>query len=288
MKESTTGSDIGKQRFIGVLGGFIANNLCAFSIMYYPINNTSCETGTFFVYFITIVCLGISGCFLFKKTTGVDKDKDDKKTPTSTTDELLVILKNYDNLFFLACLMAGGMMHAFLFNFDYLYLKDLKAIPLIYGMDGFFLATTGGSVYYFSEQIISRVGGNMNAMCLSCFVWCFRYICISLMKNPYVFLAIEVSHGLSYSLFTIASLRHVGDISDPGTLATMCGVRNALYFQLSTVLANFVGGQLYNRFGGAVLFRMTSFACAAWGGVMICYILIRGNNGYTRLSRIQH
>ena len=144
--ESTTGSDIGKQRYIGAIGTLIIDNCNGFIIMFYPKSNTSCETGIIVVYFLITVGLGVSSYFLFK---GITMERRDEMTATGT-NVLISVLRNFDNIFFLACVLVGGMMHAFYFSFCFLYLKDLKALPLIYGMSGTAMASVGGIVYFFS------------------------------------------------------------------------------------------------------------------------------------------
>ena len=146
--ESTTDSDIGKQQYIGVIGTITTSNLIGIIIMYYPKSNTSCETGIIFVHFAILIGLGISSYFLFK---GINMDGGDEKECTSTS-ALIGMLRSYDHHFFFACLLFVGIIQSFFFNYTYLYLKELKAIPLIYGMHGNMIAVTGGIVYYFFRR----------------------------------------------------------------------------------------------------------------------------------------
>ncbi len=59
-------------------------------------------------------------------------------------------------------------------------------------------------LFIFSVKVLHLLGGEMNGMAVSAFFWSVRYISMAYIINPYLVLLIDVSHGLSHSLFRVS------------------------------------------------------------------------------------
>ena len=261
----------GQQKYVGIFGVAFGGMAFSISVNYYPITNTSCESGIFLVYLPLVVLLGFASHYLFKGATIETKERED----TDPTIILMQTLKNCDTVFFFSCVLFSGIAQNVFFNFLFLRLKELNAIPLIFGFQSCVVAISGSIVSYVSKSLIEFLGGTMNAMCCSCFVWSLRLLSVSILQNPYYIILIEVCQGLTYSLFTCSAFEHLNEICDPIILSTMCGILHGLYIELSAVIANVIGGQLYYMYGGQNLFLISSAACALWGTLMVCHIIIK-------------
>ena len=260
----------GQQRYVGIFGVAFGGMAFCISVNYYPITNTSCETGIFLVYFPLVALLGFISHYLFKGVTIETKEEDKDLTIIVTQT-----LKNCDTVFFFSCVLFGGIAQNVFFNFIFLRLKELNAIPLIFGFETCVVAISGSILYYVSKSLIEFLGGTMNAMCCSCFVWSLRFLSVSFLQNPYYIIPIEICHGFTCSLFFSSAVEHLNEISDPIILSTMCGILNGLYIELGAGIASVIGGQLYYTYGGQNLFLIASAACALWGMLMLCYIIIK-------------
>ena len=106
-------------------------------------------------------------------------------------------------------------------------------------------------------------------------LFCLVILCVSILQNPCYIILIEICHGLTYSLFMYSAFEHLNEFSDPIILPTMCGILNGLYVELSAVIANVIGEQLYYMYGGQNLFLISSASCALWGMLMLRYIIIK-------------
>ena len=87
---------------------------------------------------------------------------------------------------------------------------------------------SGCTVYNIAPWLMKKLGGPMNASCVSWFIMGFRVLSIAYLcrMNPYLFLIPELFQGLTYSLFWLSSVEHVDRTSHPSILTTMCGVLN--------------------------------------------------------------
>ena len=265
-------TNYGRQRWMLSLGLGFGTMAYSIAISYYPTNSiTSCETGVFVIYFGISAFLSIACYYLFKgfkKVSEEDQNKD-------ITSILKLTFRKFDILFFYITALFSGIIRSIYFNFIFLHLKELNAIPLLFGFQAFVIAISGSIMSYFSAKVINFLGGTVNAMCATLFVWSLRFLCVSFITNPYHIFPIEIFHGLTSSLFLTSSFIYIKEISDPAILTFMTGKLNSLYRQLGTLIAYIVGGKLYHMLGARKLFLLSSAASAAWGLLFLSYVIFK-------------
>lgn len=123
-----------------------------------------------------------------------------------------------------------GMCTALMWQFLFWHVEDLASQ---YGCDmtsktktieGAIMAvqTLGGELPFFflSGYILNRIG-HVNAMSLVVLVCGVRFLLYSLIKNPWLFLPIELMNGPTFGLFYATMASYASIIAPPGTVATM-------------------------------------------------------------------
>ena len=114
----------------------------------------------------------------------------------------------------------------------------------------------------------------MRTIAFSCLCWSARLICLAYIGNPYLVLLIDVFHGFTFSLFRVASLEHIKETTDVAVFGSVCGVVNALSYSLSFLIANVVGGMLFENYGPRKLFQGAAAVSFVWSLVMCVYIAL--------------
>ena len=264
-------ANIGVQRYAGSVGTSLGSIAYSFSINYFPTGPISCYAGIFITYMIFAICTGTVSCFLFQ---GVFV-REDGEVNKNVKRILIDHLKGFDTLIFLFTVLFNGIVQALNFSFVFLYLKELHAPTLLLGFSISLNSVSAVTVYVLSAKIIRFLRGPMNAMCFSCFAWALRLLCTALLTNPFAIFAIDIFHGFTYSLFRVASLQYIKETTNEEIVTTMCGIVNSLYLCFSFLIANVIGGHLYEVYGAKKLFFGTSLVCVLWVVITVVYILVK-------------
>ena len=274
-------SSIGVQRIMAALGSSVGAIIYSLAITFYPHGHWSCHTGLFVTYGCITLCLAVSYFFLFRGITVATEQKKKETgggggagTGASVTSQLWVYLRNRDTIFFLATVFVNGAIPATWFSYLFLYLKHLNASTMLFGVSISFNCVSGILLYAAASHIIKFLGGPMRTIAFSCLAWAARMACLAYIVNPYWVLLIDIFHGFTFSLFRVASLEHIKETTDLAIFSSVCGVVNALSYSLSFLIANVVGGMLFENYGPRKLFLGAAAVCVVWTVVMVIYISI--------------
>ena len=267
VKLSPKRTNIGWQRYAGSVGASLGSIAYSLSINYFPTGRISCFAGIFIAYMIFAICTAIVSYFLFQ---GIFVRKEGE---VNANVKIILIdhLKGFDTIFFLFTVLSSGIVQALYFSFVFLYLKDLHAPTLLFGLSATLNSVSGATVYVLSGKVIRFLRGPMNAMCFSFFAWALRFLCTALLINPFAIFAISTIHGFTFSLFRVAMLQYIQETTNEKILTTMCGIADALYTCCSFLIANVIGGYLYEVYGAKILFFGTSLVCVFVGNYNCCF-----------------
>ena len=288
IKASTKPVDFGRQRLFGSVGYAVGSVVSSAGVRYFPTAGVTCYAGMFCIYLFFTLCLLVNFSYLYKGLNATSSDVPTRNTANPKVRQLLwKTLKSFDIIFFLATVLFNGLMRALVFSFTYLYLKELGAPTMLLGISMVVSQIASLIMYALAQKIIDIVGGTMKVMCLSCFSWVIRLLCLAYMKNYYLILPINALNGVSASLFVAASIIHVRNTCPPAAFTSMYGIRNSLFNGGGYIIANVVGGELYQIFGPKKLFIYACIICAVWVVIMITYIvMLKYKRNSTRVSDI--
>lgn len=85
-----------------------------------------------------------------------------------------------------------------------------------------------------------------------------RWFLYSLAQSPLAILSIQLLHGVTFALFYLASMAILDEMTPPGLKATSQGMYSAFTFGLGSLLGGLGSGFLFDQFGMAFLFRVSS------------------------------
>lgn len=165
-----------------------------------------------------------------------------EKTRVSFT-VLLDILKNKKLLFILIAVFFVSVGATAIWNFYSIYMKENGASATLVGYGLSFQGLCELPLFYFSAAIIKRIGLR-NTLLLTVFTTAVRLLLYSIVKNPHYAIAIEVLHGISWSLFWVACVEVINKWVHEDRRATGQSLLYASYFGIGAIVGNFWTGYL--------------------------------------------
>ena len=159
---------------------------------------------------------------------------------------LVPVLHNWRLITFLILAMVLSVATASMATFYAVYLNDIgasrKLIGLAFGIQGF----SELPFYLIAGAIIHRFG-TTKTLLFAFFATTVRLFLYSITSKPGLAVSIEVMHGLTWSLFMVASLEHLKKLVKPAKRATGQSLFWAAYFGAGAIMGNLWAGSLYDR-----------------------------------------
>ncbi len=154
------------------------------------------------------------------------------------------VFANKTLLFFLLAVVLISTGTTTIWNFYTIYMKENGASASLVGIGLSFQGLCELPLFYFSAKIIFRLGVQ-RAFLLTVFVTALRMLLYFLVKNPQAAIAIELLHGVSWSLFWVVCVERVNSLVREEWRATGQSLLYAAYFGAGAILGNFWTGWLY-------------------------------------------
>ncbi len=161
---------------------------------------------------------------------------------------------------FLAVMFVGGMGSATIHNFLFLYMADLNASGWTMGLSLSVATVSEVAVFFYAERLLAR-WGTVRVMAFSLTVLALRLLAYSFIHSPGWVLAVQLTHGLTFSAMWVAAVAHAKKLAPPGLGATAQGLLNGVYFGVSGAAGAAIGGYLYQTAGPFAMYR--------WAGVWV-------------------
>lgn len=266
-------AQVGIQRSFSSIGSSLGSLAFSASIQYFPASQMTCYVGIFITYTIFAIGTAFSGFPLYNgiliKTDTISNQRQ------NVMKDLISYLNDCDHIFFLLNVLFTGIFQGILFTFLFIYLKELNAPTMLFGLSISFNSISAVLVYGVSGKFIRFLGGPKNALCVSCFAWAVRCFITSLLVDPYYVLVLDIFHGFTYSLSKVSALENIIETAPKNIFTTLCGINNLLFISCGFLIASMGGGKLYQMFGAKKLYLGTSYVGFAWGCINIFYLLVR-------------
>ncbi|CAH0547882.1 unnamed protein product [Brassicogethes aeneus] len=185
-----------------------------------------------------------------------------KRSPSILKDVAKLLMDVRIFVFLLWCVFVG-LCTSLVWNFLFWLIEDLaKAqdmqsnVKTLEGLVSAIQCLLGElPLFFLSGAILKRIG-HVHAMSLVLLILGLRFILYSVIPNPWWFLPIELSNGLTFGLFYSTMASYASIVAPPGTEATMQGMVGAVFEGVGVSLGSFVAGILFKEHGGAMCFRM--------------------------------
>ena len=163
------------------------------------------------------------------------------------------LLRNRRLLVFLALITLLQTGAASIFTFFPVYMDELGATSRMLGL-AYTLQGLGELPFYFGAAAIMRRIGARRTLVFAILVFAARVFLYAAISRPALAMLVELSHGLSFALFLVASIDYVNSIVPSTWRATGQSLFWTAYFGAGSILGNAWAGFLTDRIGVRQMF----------------------------------
>jgi len=121
------------------------------------------------------------------------------------------------------------------------------------------------SVGVLSEIVLIRAAprlfsswSNKSVLTLCLCAAALQYALTAVVESPWLLLAIMLLHGLSFGVWYVTSVLHIGEHAEPGERSTAQGLFQMVGFGLGGILSSVAAGYIYEGGQGALLFGVAT------------------------------
>jgi PPP family 3-phenylpropionic acid transporter len=165
-------------------------------------------------------------------------------------------------LTFLALIVLSQVGAASVFSFYPVYMATIGASSSLIGM-GLSLQGLSELPLYLSAAAIIRRLGATRTLIFAFLIFAMRTFLYSFISNPALGVAVEALHGLSFSLYLVASVDYVNRQVPAEWRATGQALFWAAHVGAGGILGNTWAGFLYDRIGVQGMFRLNGLIIVA-------------------------
>ena len=182
--------------------------------------------------------------FIFAFTLQQDKEKV-IITSGQSFKNVKDVFGNKVLLFLLFCVFLVSTGATTIWNFYSIYMKENGASASLVGYGISFQGLCELPLFYFSARIIGKLGIRTTLL-ITVFATALRMFLYSIVKNPQAAIAIEILHGISWSLFWVVCVEYVNKLVREDWRATGQSLLYAAYYGAGAIVGNFWTGYLYD------------------------------------------
>lgn len=179
------------------------------------------------------------------------------------------LMKNDYWIFFLFGVFMSGYGQSLIMGYFPAYLKDIGAKSSTIGLAIYISALSEIPIMLSSSFYLKKIKLR-NLFVVSLFALVLRNLGYALFSEVIPLVFFQILHGLTSSLFWITAIIYCRSIAPEELKATSLAIIGAVYYGLSGIIGSFLGGQIYSRFGAAVMFE-TGFVLGLIGMIIFIY-----------------
>ncbi len=157
-------------------------------------------------------------------------------------------------LLFLAVVFVSGMCMAMISGFLFLYMNDLGASKTLMGFTLTVATISELPIFFYSNRLLNRWGAR-GLLLVALAAYVVRALAYTFFSEPWVFLIIQLLHGLTFSAMWVAGVSYADSLAPEGLGATAQGLFSAVLFGLGGIAGGLIGGLLYDELGAVAMFR---------------------------------
>ena len=248
--------DIGKQRVFSPLG-FAGATLAVSAILDEMPTNLSVSKYCVqhFAYVFGITLLLASSPFLFKRAI---IKKRNNESESALLPKIFHTVKRADVILFLCLTVIGGINIGLDECFLLFLLKEMDSPNILFGLTMTVASLSCLVMYPTGSKFEGLIGGPINTMGFAMVCTLIKFGIYKFATSPYLIPVAQILNGFNVGVFNLSALNYTEQISTKDILTSMYGIVNALIFGLGILLANVIGGLMYQHYGVKNL-----YGCAA-------------------------
>jgi PPP family 3-phenylpropionic acid transporter len=190
--------------------------------------------------------LTLLAAFVFSLTLTKDEASSKRIPDKALYSDATLLLRKRGLIVVLIAVFLVSAGATTIWNFYSLYMKENGASASLVGIGLSFQGICELPFFYFSALIIRRYGIR-TVLFITVFVTALRLLLYAWVNDPEAAIAIEVLHGISWSLFWVVCVESVNQLVPEKWSATGQSLLYAAYFGIGAIAGNFWTGYLYDR-----------------------------------------
>ncbi len=195
--------------------------------------------------------------FLF--AFGIETDSNFKAESTDLLKIPKSVITNNNFLILLVFVVLLSACATPIWYYYSIYMKENGAHSSLIGYGISFQGLCELPFFYFSARIIMKLG-TKNTLLITIFATFIRLLLYGIVKNPNYAIAIELLHGISWSLFWVVSVEYTDSLIPEKYRAGGQSLLYAGYYGIGGILGNFVVGYFQDSaFKVSQIFLISSF-----------------------------
>lgn len=238
------------------------------------------STGIIVGYFITsintsiiFIASSLSLFLAFFISLSLNDFRVEAKSDIHQKQNLKAVLKNKMLLYLLTSVLLVSIGATTIWNFYSIYMKEIGASATLVGYGLSFQGLCELPLFFFSAIIIQRLGIKTTLL-ITLAATTLRLFLYSWVNDPQWAIAIELLHGISWSLFWVVCVESVNSLVPQQWRATGQSVLYAVYFGAGQIAGNFWTGWLYDQqISIGRIFMLNGFLVL--GVAVLCSVFIR-------------
>ncbi|XP_026500477.1 uncharacterized protein LOC113403984 [Vanessa tameamea] len=276
----TNVASYGKQRLWGSVGWGIFSLLTGTLIDLFSGGVSKDYTVAFILMFVFMFGDVIVSCY-----TQVDSTK----MSINILADVGSLLTSLPTFAFLLWTIAVGLCTGLLWQFLFWHIEDVAGqscdgsnyVKTLQGLVSA-IQTFGGEIpfMFLSGYLLKKIG-HINMMTLVLFAFGFRFLLYSFLTDAWWILPIEMFQGITFGMFYPTMTSYANVVSPAGTETTVQGLVGAVFEGVGSSLGSFIGGLLYENYGGWHTFRWFGY-----GAFVACGLHVLGQ--YWLRNKHQH
>jgi PPP family 3-phenylpropionic acid transporter len=189
-------------------------------------------------------------------------DKKDRSGLEVSWTNLGPVIRHKQLLLFLTIAFFMAVGATSIWTFYGVYLDELGASRQLIGFAFSFQGISELPFYLVASAIIAKLG-IQRSLIITFFVSTIRVFLYSLISNPVLAVPVEITHGLSYSLFIVAAVEYVNRLVPASWRATGQSLFWAAYFGAGHIAGNNLAGYLLDHFKSQGMYRVCGWLMLA-------------------------
>ena len=204
----------------------------------------------FFYFFVLL------GTFCLLISFFLPSDKKRREITQMTKNKLVALVKNRTFSIFLLFSFLVGLPISMNSAFFSIYLSELGAKEGLVGLSWAVASFSNIIVFFYSDNLLKRFG-LVKPLFLGAFLFGIRWLLYAFISNPFVILAIQAMHGVSFALFYSSGVSFVSQITPSELQVTGQGIFGAFFtFGLSGIAGSLLGGIMLDTLGTSAMYAV--------------------------------
>jgi MFS transporter, PPP family, 3-phenylpropionic acid transporter len=249
----------GTMRIAGALGWSIIGAIGGYVISSYGIGS---------MFLLASLSMGIATILTLSLPVDMGTNSNPGQQPAKQSMSSLLLQPKM--MIFVTAIVLISIFSTAMWNFYSVYLEEIGGSKVLAGWGYAYHGLCELPFFFFSAYILKRFGV-YPTLIFTVLTTAIRMFLYSIVKDPYVAIAIETLQGTSWSLFWVACVEYINSLVDSKWRATAQSLLYAAYFGIGAIIGNLWASELNESMPLSNVFLINSVAVFAIVALMLLF-----------------